>query len=417
MLTTVALTAGLTLGANPLEPLVAAPHLRIADISALGLAGVPSPRGGRPYGAELTDVSEFLIGRVALAVILPSSDGSIDPDTEDWTRAEVEAVLRGVREGLRFWLGRGPGELDFAVEFDGLVPTGYEPISRPTTDESLWVSQVLEKLGHGEGGALARAYDRVDRLIFEQQADWGGLLFFVDSSNDDGYFADGWSAYAYFGGPYLITPTTPAGDPIETLDSYVAHEGAHLFYADDEYLWAMSGCDVESGYLSVPNGNSEFGNCPLAVDCIMKYGYLPATRACGYTLAQTGRHDLDGDGLPAPIDTEPSVAPLWTPPDTVTLGEPVTIAVRAEVNPLPNRNTWGNGHDVTINRIAAVESRLDGEPWVSRPAWDGGYDNGIERAGWRETGLGIGAHSIEVRAINNVGNESETPLRIDFFVH
>lgn len=34
--------------------------------------------------------SEFLIGRMAVGIILPESDGSVDPSTEDWTSEIVE---------------------------------------------------------------------------------------------------------------------------------------------------------------------------------------------------------------------------------------------------------------------------------------------------------------------------------------
>ena len=46
----------------------------------------------KPPGAKIYDTSEFMLGSVALGVILPESDGSIDPSSEDWTQAEQDNV-------------------------------------------------------------------------------------------------------------------------------------------------------------------------------------------------------------------------------------------------------------------------------------------------------------------------------------
>ncbi len=395
---------------------IPASHLRFADRAAVerSFSGA-TVLGDRPPGAGSTDVSEYMLGRVAIAVILPSSNGAIDPDTENWTRAEVRGVVRAVERGLRFWLERGPGDLEFVVEFDGVIPTSYEPINRPAESDGLWIGEILAQLGHDRGGYMMRAYERVGRLIAENDADWGGLIFAVDSENDPGGdFADGYSAYAYFGGPMVVTPTTPNNEPLSVLDSYMAHEFAHLFYADDEYFWGMSDCRVESGYLSVPNGNSAFGiECAARFDCIMHVGYLPETSACGYSLAQVGRYDHDDDGIPWILDTRPAVEWMQDPPVVVPAGEPFELSAVARVSPRRNRNPFGMGRAITINRIQRIQSRLDGGEWIDRPAQDGIYDQGVEGTLWVEDGLAPGSHVIEVRGYNTIGNFNDPLLRTE----
>jgi hypothetical protein len=41
--------------------------------------------GSVAYGAGYYDVTEYMIGSVAVALILPESNGALDPSTENWT--------------------------------------------------------------------------------------------------------------------------------------------------------------------------------------------------------------------------------------------------------------------------------------------------------------------------------------------
>ncbi|HYW80870.1 MAG TPA: hypothetical protein VE890_14915, partial [Thermoguttaceae bacterium] len=51
-----------------------------------GEAPVASPPAGlRPYGAQSSDTSEYMIGNVYVTVVLMESNGGTDAETEDWT--------------------------------------------------------------------------------------------------------------------------------------------------------------------------------------------------------------------------------------------------------------------------------------------------------------------------------------------
>ena len=56
-----------------------------------------------PFGATSQDTAEFLLGDVAVNVVLLESNGQIDADTEDWTPEAVEDLKVRIDEGLQ-WL-------------------------------------------------------------------------------------------------------------------------------------------------------------------------------------------------------------------------------------------------------------------------------------------------------------------------
>ena len=57
---------------------------------------------------QYDETSEYFIGRVAVGIVLPESDGSLDPSTEDWTEAERALVLSKITAALDWWAAREP---------------------------------------------------------------------------------------------------------------------------------------------------------------------------------------------------------------------------------------------------------------------------------------------------------------------
>jgi hypothetical protein len=211
----------------------------------------------QPPGAGYYDVSEFMLGTVAVGVILPESDGTIDPETEDWTQEEMDQVASEIISALN-WLVTKAGwrELAFYVVFDYQVPTGYEPIAGPATDQQLWANQCFTALGYGNSYP---GHPYVNALRDSLGTDWGMCVFVIDSSNDgDGMFTDGWFGYAIPGGPKLVMTYDNDGWGIANMDAVLAHETCHVFYAIDEHIAAGHPCTDRGGYQMVENQNSMY---------------------------------------------------------------------------------------------------------------------------------------------------------------
>jgi len=363
----------------------------------------------KPPGSRYYDTSDFMLGNVAVGFILPESDGSIDPDAEDWTQTEMDNVTSEVINGLNWYVTQADYRpLTFYTVFHYQVPTSYEPITRPSTDEALWRDECLNNLGY------AHRYEYVRAIRDSFNADWGVLALVVDDTNDaDNAFANGAFAYSYLGGPNLVMTYDNDGWGIANMDAVLAHEISHSFFALDEYYEAGEPCGACSGYLNVENQNSEYpdgpGGCETnKIFCIMRSVSLSAARVCYYTKGQIGWWDSDGDSLPDIIDTCPETVLYPYSPDPCSTFTP-TYAGSSWVTMLPNENPRdSHPNDVTINRILKVEYRIDGASWHEALPNDGAWDEGKEGFHFTTDPLTEGTHIIEARAFHTYGNYDTT---------
>ena len=363
-----------------------------------------------PPGAKFNDVSEFLLGSCLLSVVLVESNGSVDPDIEDWTQAEMDAVTSEIISGLN-WYGTKKEwrDVTFVTVFNYQVPTGYEPITRSSGEEGLWISQCLTELGYP--GYPGHAY--VNALRDSAGTDWATAAFVVDSSADaDGQFTDGRFAYSTLGGPKFVMTYDNDGWGIANMDCVMAHEYCHSFYALDEYYDAGHGCTDVSGYLAFENQNSEYpggaGGCAINVRyCIMRSVVLSTARICNYTKGQIGWSDTDADSLDDVLDTYPETVLDAHAPDPDT-AQVVTYTGTANVTKLTNLNPYGRGNDITLNRIANVEWRVDAGAWQDAVPADGAWDEGTEAYYFTGSALASGLHVFEARAHHTYGNIDAT---------
>jgi hypothetical protein len=361
------------------------------------------------------DMSEFMIGTIALGIIFLESDGSIDPSTEDWTPQEKNTAMGA--------LGVGGGHLQWGNWYSSLgyfgpnvmvygevhtVQIGYEPITHPSaiTDDSwekLYVAEAMGKLGYTTGDWMQRVRDysnylrdTIMTLPGYYGTDWAFTVFLVDNSNDvDGYFSDGYHAYAYLGGPFTVCPHIyPVYPPGPVLRDVFAHEMGHIFYATDEY----DGNPENSGYLNAQDNENSA--------CVMDN--LAPCVSSG-TMQQVGWKDTDSDTIPDVLDTFPETVLNPHSPDPT--GEKIiTYTGSATVTALTNNNPYGPGNDVTINDISEVQYRVDGGAWQFANPVDGNYDDPVEQYTFTVT-LSKGTHTIETRARNSVTNYDPTPAQ------
>ena len=247
------------------------------------LAQLPNTNGQikqaliQPYMAEFYDTSEYMIGNVTVGIIFLESNGSIDPDTENWTSTEEYSVISEIQAGLNWWKVREPkAKLTFTYDIHYRISTSYEPIMRPApAGESLWIADAISNLGYiGRSTYFDNVYDYENSIRKLANADWAFTIFVIDSSNDpDGKFADDHIAYSYRGGPFMVINYKNGGYGISNMDAAVAHETGHIFYALDQYTSSNSSCTERSGYLGIQNQNSAFpfpGACLSNVDSIMR---------------------------------------------------------------------------------------------------------------------------------------------------
>jgi hypothetical protein len=348
--------------------------------------------------------SEYLAGSVAVGIVLVESDGSVDPSTENWTADERQLVFNEIVAALNWWAELEPrANLSFVYDdhFSNPLPTGVEPIARPYYDQQYWIKDALGALGYNTSSYFTRVRDYNNHLRAALNTDWAFTIFVVDSSADaDNYFSNGYFAYAYLGGPFLVMTYGNNGYGPQNMDAVAAHEVGHIFYALDQYYGAYQPCTRSSGYLNVENQNSLYGTCDSNVNSIMRGLVYPYTAHAidQFAAGQVGWRDSDGDNILDPLDTELPIAIGSFIQD----GNVVTVTGSAEVMPYPSPTHTS----VTINRLAGVRYRFDGDPWQPAMAADGAFDETNEGYNFTAGPLSAGWHLLEVAAVDTAGNVS-----------
>jgi Dockerin type I domain len=326
-------------------------------------------------GVTPLDTGEFLLGTVSVTPVFFESNGQIDPQTQNWSAAEIDSVLAKITEGVNWWsdmldtLGT-VHTLDFVIDDSfALEPfeTGYEPIDRSSTTFNSYVGEFVTAQGFGDANSIeeaVREFNHAQRL--RHQTDWAFTLFVVDSSEDgDGLFASGGQfagAFAYAGGLFMVVPSTR---PTSTF----THEMGHIFWARDEYPGGGSWTD-RRGYYDTQNLNAKDDNpTPGFVQEIsIMRGGVPLTQAFerhvspASTLASVGWQDSDGDGVfdlaDVPLDLD---GIGYFDAETSTYHFSGTAAAV----PLFNRNSSGPQSDITLNRVSRLQYSLDGGTWIN----------------------------------------------------
>ncbi len=383
------------------------------EAELVGDAMVPPPPAGVQLFASASDPtpgytesSEYFIGRVAVGIVLPESDGGADPSTEDWTEDERALVLSEITAALDWWAALEPNAHLTFVYDDGTaapITTNYEPISRPYSDQSHWIAQVMEKKGYTGSSYFDQVRRYNNDLRDTCDTDWAFTIFVVDSSNDsDNRFSDGYFAYAYLGGPFTVMTYGNNGYGPQNMDAVAAHEIGHIFMALDQYYSAHQSCTRTSGYLGMENQNSQYGDCASNEPSIMRGQTWPynSSDIDEYARGQIGWRDSDGDGILDPVDTTLSVANSDYVADA---GQPNILTFTGDVQDDPYVSPLRRS--TIINTIETVQYRVAGGEWTDAQPSDGDFDTYAEGFTFTTLPLPTGDLTVELRVLDSFGNE------------
>ncbi len=346
-------------------------------------------------GPGSSDLSEFMIGSVAVGIFLVESQGH----DYDWTDSEVNQTLQGIYAGLAWWASLEPAaRLSFSYEPHVRQLTTFEPIERPIHDDVLWIDEIMSDLGYLDVGVESKMSHFDNDLRVRLKTDWAYSIFVAESRDavNFGRFTDDEYGWGYYGGPWF-TMSRHSSWAYNSADYYrvvPAHETGHIFYATDEY----DSDPVEySGYLNCPDNNGATG--------LMNRNTLNLSAS---TRCQIGWRDSDGDGIFDIVDVPPETSLIPYSPNPTTDCQ-ARYSGTATVVPLPNQNPYGPRHDVTVSRIIKVEYRVDGGPWRPADADDDAFDEYEENLTFVTPPRSAGPHVVEARAFNTEGNADPAP--------
>lgn len=342
-----------------------------------------------PYGAGYYDTSEVMIGSVSVGMFLTESDGSLDPNTENWSSGEESTVIAETVAALNWWVARSAQYIHTPLSFVLNVYTGrtdvrartqYEPINRSGDGLiDLWGPEILANFGYttNDGGAnkfYTRAYQFINDMRNNDGTDWGFLAYVAqDSADTNGMFTDGTFAFALLGGPATQLTYKNDGWGPTNFDSVFAHEMGHIFYANDEYFSAVRDCTEKTGYYYTENQNSEYnskgGSCAINEDSLMR-STLSAYQSGSidvYAREQIGWRDSDGDAYSDIVDHKPILS--ISSNNSASNFSP-TISGSISVGLETNQNKYGSGathgvfglpiNSINVDDITSITYSIDG---------------------------------------------------------
>jgi parallel beta-helix repeat protein len=346
-------------------------------------------------GPSQKEICEYAMGSVKVAVIFMESNGTIDPESEDWSLPRKSTVISEIQDALMWWEGlEANADLTFSILDVGSKNTSYEPIIHPHTNDSLWIGEIMDSMGYTSGNFLQKVQSYNHWLRGQYNTDWAYTIFVADSFNDaDGNFSDPpWCAWAYWEYGCIVETYDNGEWGISRMNNVTAHETGHMFYATDEYNLATE----YNGYLNEADVEGS--------GCLMNNNNLVLSSG---TKLQIGWRDTDNDGIMDILDTEPNTYLVPYKPDP-TLDNTPTYTGYAVVVPYPNNNPSGSGRDVTLNTIANVQYQIDAGIWMNAIPTDGAFDEAIESFQFTTFNLVSGVHFILARAVNSVNNNDST---------
>lgn len=411
------------------------PHLEDSD------ALIPPPElpgiVAAPSAPSSTQTSEFMAGTVVVSVVFVESSGGTgncspaDPQTENWDPARQTTVLNEINEGLAFWTARSnrPDPLTFILDNRGIQRTSCEPINRPSTDQGRWIADVLTAMGFpattSNYFSVARSFANSRRSAFE--ADWGYLIFVVDSLNDaDGMFSNNRFAYAYLNGPFTVMTYDNDSWGISRMNIVTAHETGHIFGALDEYASSCCATTHTWGYLNAANTSCNNGGNTGDISIMGESSEQVNTSVDVSSSARAAigwRNPAPGAGGRTVVDVVRTATVSLTPytPDPTTDTTP-TYSATASNTPFPpggtnsrvdcqGITTTRTPSPVTISRVAGAEWNLDGGAFSTAGVIpnDGSFNGETEAYTFTPASpVGGGTHTFGTRSINNFGHISST---------
>jgi hypothetical protein len=338
-----------------------------------------------PFGADYRDNSEFMIGTVHVSVVLLESNGAVDANSENWSTTQIQKVQQQITAGVQWWeqmftLQGTSHELSFQIDFtyaNSPVQTSYEPITRNWQDQTLWIGEFLQQVGFKQTSSIftdMRNWNHAQRQA--NDANWAFTVFVVDSEKDtDGKFANGASAYAYIGGPFVVMTYDNGGWGIDRMKQVFAHEVMHIFYALDEYSGSHSYYS-HSGYYNTQNLNAFDNNPDLAsrVTSLMSDGASMLKAYSEFTsspssLQAIGWRDSGGNGIYDVLDVPLTLSGSG---GYDADGAIYSFSGSSSVGTLKNLNPYGSRNSITINTVDELQYRINGGDWIVGSAL-GGY--------------------------------------------
>ena len=306
------------------------------EVPARHKQGAPGAQGFRGGSADVVDWtcgnaynSETMEGVIVASSFFVESNGSVDPDLYTWTQAHVDQVKLHVIDAWVVWsytaslYGRTvTAVMDWYEPAGGLTLQGHEPVTRPSTDDQLWIDAILANTGRTEAGAFGKLHAHNRDRRAQLAADRAFSMFIAynpSAQNAPTQFTDGKIGYAYLGGPYTQLLWRANGWTTSQVNRVYGHEVGHIFHAFDEYTSSGSG-NCGRSFNGRQNSNYQGSPCNGTATCVMINNSITGSGATRrWNLCTHTPHHVGWQGVLAPPQ------PLAPVNDSIVAANPVVL--------------------------------------------------------------------------------------------
>ncbi len=271
--------------------------------------------------------SEYLRGVVCASAFFIESNGSIDANTYSWSATDITNVELQLIDAWSIWSYTASlhgatvtAVMDFREPAGGIPVQGYEPITRSSSQDGLWIDAIMTNAGMTASGAFAkcRQYNAQQRVALNAQHAFCAFIAY-NPSGAPTQFTDGKIGYAYLGGPYTQLLFKANGWSTSDVGRVYAHETGHIFHAFDEYSASGTG-NCTRNFNGRQNANYQGSTCNGTAACVMinnSFSGSGSTRS--WNLCSHTPYHLGWSGLLTP--------PTCTSPinDVVVTANPVVL--------------------------------------------------------------------------------------------
>ncbi|MBK6754267.1 MAG: PKD domain-containing protein [Flavobacteriales bacterium] len=260
--------------------------------------------------------SERMEGVIAASFFFVESNGSIDANQYSWTQPMIDDVKLQAIDAWSIWAYSASlhgatvtAVMDWYEPAGGISVQGYEPITRSSWEDQLWISAIMTNLGRTEPGVTGKLHAFHGERRVALAADHAFSAFIACNPPSQGapsQMADGKIGYAYLGGPYTQILYRANGWSTSQVNRVYGHEVGHIFHAFDEYASSPSS-NCSQLFNGAQNLNYHGSSCNGPASCVMvdnSFTGSGATRQwnlCAHTPYHVGWTGV----APAPIATAP----------------------------------------------------------------------------------------------------------------
>lgn len=303
---------------------------RPSDTRSEGSSGMLKSGGGGEaidWSCGNSFNSEYLWGTVVASVFFLESSGSVDPDSYSWTQTAIDEVkLQMIDTWSIFSYTAGLHGRSITAIMDWYEPSGgipvqpFEPITRSSGQDGMWIAAVMDNLGVAGSGVFGRldAFHHGRRGALDADHAFSAFIAY-NPAGAPTQFTDGKIGYAYLGGPYTQLLYRANGWSPSQINRVYGHETGHIFHAFDEYS-ASSSSNCTRYFNGEQNANYQGSTCLGSTSCMMvnnSFSGSGATRQwnlCGHT-----PHHLGWTGM---LNTPQPIVPIN---DQVVMANPVIL--------------------------------------------------------------------------------------------